>query len=182
MKRAFNSAVVVILTALFVAGNNDSLVAQERHAYKTPNGIAFSEIKGYENWHVVAPSYRTDNKELQVILGNPAMITAYKQGKPGNGNPFPNGSIIVKIAWSERQSPVFPPAFEPDVLKRVEFIIKNLTRFPNTNGWGYARFVYDAKTSKFTPYGKDASFEQECHQCHTLVKAKDFIFTGYPQR
>ena len=182
MKRTFYSAVVVILTALFVAGNNDSLVAQDRNALKAPNGIAFSEIRGYETWQVVAPSYRTDNKELRVILGNPAMINAYKQGKPGNGKPFPNGSIIVKIAWSEKQSPVFPPAFEPGVLKRVEFIIKNSTRFPNTNGWGYARFVYDAKTSTFTPYGKDASFEQECHQCHTLVKAKDFIFTGYPQR
>jgi len=182
MKRTFYSAVVVILTALFVAGNNDSLVAQDRHALKAPNGIAFSEIRGYETWQVVAPSYRTDNKELRVILGNPAMINAYKKGTPGNGKPFPNGSIVVKMAWSEKQSTVFPPAFEPDVLKRVEFIIKNSARFPNTNGWGYARFVYDAKTSKFTPYGKDASFEQECHQCHTLVKARDFIFTGYPQR
>ncbi len=101
---------------------------------------------------------------------------------PATASPFPKGSIIVKMAWSEKQSPVFPPAFEPDVLKRVEFIIKNSTRFPDTNGWGYARFVYDAKTSTFTPYGKDASFVQECHQCHTIVKAKDFIFTGYPQR
>ncbi len=71
MKRTFYSAVVVILTALFVAGNNDSLVAQDRHALKAPNGIAFSEIRGYETWQVVAPSYRTDNKELRIILGNP---------------------------------------------------------------------------------------------------------------
>ena len=173
---------MVILTVLFAIGSNDSLVAQERYALKAPNGISFSEVRGYETWQVIAPSYRTDNKELRVILGNTVMINSYKKGIPGNGKPFPDGSIIVKIGWSERQSPVFPAAFEPDVLKRVEFIMKNATRFPDTSGWGYARFVYDAKTATFTPYGKDASFAQECYQCHTLVKAKDFIFTGYPQR
>ncbi len=181
MKRTFFS-VVVILTVLFAIGSHDSLVAQDRYELKAPNGISFSAVRGYETWQAIAPSYRTDNKELRVILGNTVMINAYKKGIPGNGKPFPDGSIIVKIGWSERQSPVFPAAFEPDVLKRVEFIMKNATRFPATGGWGYARFVYDEKTAKFTPYGKDASFALECHQCHTLVKAKDFIFTGYPQR
>jgi hypothetical protein len=181
MKRTLFS-VVMILTVLFAIGGSDSLLAQDRYGLTAPNGISFSEVRGYETWQVVAPSYRTDNKELRIILGNPVMINAYKNGIPGNGKPFPDGSIIVKIGWSERQSPVFPPAFEPDVLKRVEFIMKDTKKFPDTNGWGYARFVYDAKTSTFTPYGKDASFAQECHQCHTIVKAKDFIFTWYPQR
>jgi hypothetical protein len=83
---------------------------------------------------------------------------------------------------SERKSPDFPAAFEPDVLKRVEFIMKDSKRFTDTSGWGYARFIFDAKTATYTPYGKDATFVRECHQCHTIVKAKDFIFTGYPQR
>ena len=126
---------------------NDSLVAQERYALKAPNGISFSEVRGYETWQVIAPSYRTDNKELRVILGNTVMINSYKKGIPGNGKPFPDGAIIVKIGWSERQSPVFPAAFEPDVLKRVEFIVKNAKRFPASSGWGYARFVYDEKTA-----------------------------------
>ncbi len=105
MKRTFYSAVVAILTALFVAGDNDSLVAQDKYALTAPNGISFSEIRGYETWQVIAPSYRTDNKELRVILGNPVMINAYKKGIPGNGKPFPEGSIIVKIGWSERAKP-----------------------------------------------------------------------------
>jgi hypothetical protein len=172
----------MVLTVLFAPGGNDSAVAQDKYALTAPNGIPFSEVRGYETWQVIAPSYRTDNKELRIILGNTVMVNAFKNGIPGNGKPFPDGSITVKIAWSEKQSPVFPPAFEPDVLKRVEFIMKDTRRFPDTNGWGYARFIYDAKTSAFTPYGKDASFVQECHQCHTIVKAKDFIFTGYPQR
>ena len=173
---------VVMLTVFLLALNAAVLPAQDKYALKAPNGISFSEIRGYETWQVIAPSYRTEKKELRIILGNPLMIHAYKEGIPGNGTPFPEGSIIVKVGWSERKSAAFPAAIEPDVLQRVEFIVKDAKRFPDTNGWGYARFVYDAKTGIFTPYGKDASFAQECHQCHTLVKAKDFIFTGYPQR
>jgi len=181
MKRIVFSALVILVVVLFVWGIG-SLVAQDKYELKAPNGISFSEVRGYETWQVIAPSYRTDNHEVRIILGNTVMIKAYKEGIPGNGKPFPDGSIIVKIGWSERKSPVFPAAFEPDVLKRVEFIVKDSKRFPDTSGWGYARFVYDVTTSTFAPYGKDASFAQECYQCHTIVKAKDFIFTGYPQR
>jgi hypothetical protein len=170
-----------ILYAFFIGGN-DLLTAQDKYDLKAPNGISFSEVRGYENWPFVAPSYRTDNDELRVILGNARMIDSYKAGVPGSGKPFAEGSIIVKIGWSERKSPVFPAAHEPDVLRRVEFIMKDTARFPATSGWGYARFVYDAKTGAYTPYGKDESFARECYQCHTIVKDKDFIFTGYPQR
>ncbi len=173
--------VIGILVVLFL-WLNGPLMAQDKFALKAPNGISFSEIRGYETWPFIAPSYRTDNNELRVILGNAVMIDSYKAGIPGNGKPFSEGSIIVKIGWSERKSVIFPPAHEPDVLKRVEFIMKDTKRFPATGGWGYARFVHDAKTGTFTPYGKDEAFVQECHQCHTLVKDKDFIFTGYPQR
>lgn len=181
MKKRFFYALATIVVLLFLRGNS-LLVAQDRYELKAPNGISFSEIRGYESWQVIAPSYRTDKNEIRIILGNDRMVNAYKEGIPGNGKPFPDGSIIVKIGYSERKSSVFPVAIEPDILQRVEFIVKDSKRFPDTNGWGYARFVYDAKTSTFKPYGKDASFVQECHQCHTLVKAKDFIFTGYPQR
>ena len=179
-KRFFSIA--TILTVVLSVLSTGVLMAQDKYALKAPNGISFSEIRGYETWQVIAPSYRTEKLELRIILGNPVMIQAYREGIPGNGKPFPDGSIIVKVGWSERKSAAFPAAIEPDVLQRVEFIVKDTKRFPETSGWGYARFVYDAKTGTFSPYGKDTSFAQECYQCHTLVKAKDFIFTGYPQR
>ena len=180
MNRNIGSAIGILVVLLM--GMNGSLMAQDKFELKAPNGIAFSEIRGYETWPFIAPSYRTDNNELRVILGNNAMIDSYKASVPGNGKPFSEGSVIVKIGWSERTSPVFPAAHEPDILKRVEFIIKDTRRFPATSGWGYARFVYDEKSTTYKPYGKDASFVQECYQCHTLVKDKDFIFTSYPLR
>lgn len=173
---------VLIAAVVLAAGGSLPLAGQDKYDLKAPNGISFAEIKGYETWQVIAPSRRTDNNELRIILGNTIMIDAYKKGIPGNGQAFPDGSVIVKIGWSEKKNPDFPVAYEPDVLRRVEFIMKDAKRFPDTSGWGYARFVYDAKTLTFTPYGKDPSFVRECHQCHTIVKKKDFIFTGYPER
>ena len=181
MKKIMISAMIISSIILMMSGEG-SIAASDKYKLKTPNGISFSEIEGYETWQVIAPSRRTDNNELRIILGNTTMIKAYQQGIPGNGKSFPEGSIIVKIGWSERKSADFPVAFEPDVLRRVEFIMKDSKRFPDTSGWGYARFVYDARTSTFTPYGKDATVARECHQCHTIVKKKDFIFTGYPER
>ena len=174
--------IIPVLVAVCIASAINLILAQSQYSLKELNGISFSEIKGYETWQAVAPSYRTDQKEVRLILANDTMIRAYKSGVPGNGKPFPNGSVIVKIGWAERPNAKFPVAMEPDILKRVEFIIKDSARFPDTKGWGYARFIYDAKTSTYSPYGKDASFGMECFQCHTLVKEKDYIFTSYPLR
>jgi hypothetical protein len=69
--------------------------AQDKYSLKSPSGIAFSDFRGYEDW-VVVSSARTD-EVLKVIVASPTMITAYKHGVPGNGQPFPEGSMIVKL-------------------------------------------------------------------------------------
>jgi hypothetical protein len=170
------------LGVLLLAGGGGSLAAQDRFTLRAPNGVAFSEVRGYEDWKVVAPSFRTDNDEIRIILANDRMIAAYRAGIPANGQPFPDGSIILKIGYSEQKSPSFPAALVPNVLKRVEFIVKDSRRFPDTGGWGFARFVYDPQKKSFTPFGTDASFAQQCYTCHTIVRAQDFIFTLYPER
>lgn len=166
-----------IALAIQVLGAN---VMHGKYRLKAPNGISFSEIRGYEKLQAIAVSRRTDNNELRVVLGNPVMVSAYQKGIPGNGKPFPDGSAIVKMGWSERKNIDFPEARESGVLKRVDFILKDSRRFPETGGWGFARFLYDSKTCTFTPYGEDSSFANECYQCHSIVRKKDFIFTGLP--
>jgi hypothetical protein len=111
------------------------------------------------------------------------MIKAYKEGIPENGKPFPEGSMTVKIAWSKKSNDESPYAVSvPDKLDSISFIIKDSKRFPDSSGYGYSQFLYDATTDTFKPFGKDASFNKTCYQCHTIVKAKDYIFTGYPKR
>jgi hypothetical protein len=144
-----------------------------------PSGIAFSDFKGYEDWSVVS-SARTD-AVLKVIVANPTMIKAYKAGVPGNGQPFPDGSKIAKLQWTPKKSTEAPFVVDvPDVFKQAFVIEKDSKRFPNTGGWGYALFNYDAASDAFSA---DANSPSDCgHTCHVKVKTKDHIFHPYQKR
>jgi hypothetical protein len=120
---------LAIVTASLATAGGMALAAQDRSTLKVPNGLAFSEFKGYENWQYVAVS-QTETS-LKVIAANPAMIKAYRSGIPGNGKHFPEGSKIVKIEWTSKKSVESPYAvMVPENLKSVSFIEKNSKRFP----------------------------------------------------
>jgi len=181
----FVGVFVFVLVAL-------ALAAQDRYTLKVPNGLAFSDFRGYEDWQVVAPSQTDASKVIRVILANPVMMKAYREGVPGNGKPFPDGSKIAKIEWEPRKITDAPfsastPDTVPGRLTEVEFIEKNAKRFSDTNGWGYAVFDYNAASDTFTPgtlagkppQGNDAKCGAACHK---LAAATDYIFTAYPKR
>lgn len=155
-----------------------ALAAQDRYCLKVPKGLAFSEFRGYDTWQDVAVS-QTEHG-IKVIAANDAMIKAYRDGVPGNGKLFPDGSKIVKIEWTFKKNPESPYFVNiPDTLKSVSFIEKDTQRFPGTHGWAFAQFEYDAASDTFKPSVEGA----ECgYACHTTVAAKDFIFTAYPKR
>lgn len=164
--------------ALVLLGTS-AFSAQDKYTLRVPNGLAFSDFKGYENWQVVAVS-QTDDL-LKVMVANPVMINAYRAGVPGNGKLFPDGSKIAKIEWKPKKSTESPFAVRiPDVLQDVFFIEKNNKKYPNTKGWAYAVFDYDAATDAFKP---NATGVVDCgFACHTRVASKDYIFTAYGKR
>lgn len=175
--KAFGISMVMVLMLGLLLAADDS-----KYALLAPNGLSFGMIKGYENWHMVASHYRTDKQEFKFILGNPKVVQAYQAGAGKNHQPFPEGSILVKVAYSIKTNADFDASIEPDVLHRVEYMVKDSKRFKDTGNWGYARFIYDANTKKFTPYGKDSTFATECYSCHIIVEKKDFVFTDYISR
>src|SRR3981189_490615 len=97
---------VGITAALSVLATGVATSAQDRYTLKVPNGLAFSEFKGYEGWQTISISH--NGEMLAVILGNPAMIDAYKAGVPGNGKPFPDGAKIAKIHWNPKKNELAP--------------------------------------------------------------------------
>jgi hypothetical protein len=156
-----------------------AVYAQDKYALKSPSGIAFSDFKGYEDWALVS-SARTD-EVLKVIVASQSMITAYKAGVPGNGQPFPEGSMIVKLQWKPKKSTEAPFVVDvPDVFAQAFVMEKDSKRFPKSGGWGYAVFNYEAASDKFTADPKSLS---DCgNACHTAVKGKDYIFHPYEKR
>jgi hypothetical protein len=169
-------ATVVAVLAVLIA---TAVYAQDKYSLKSPSGIAFSDFRGYEDWSVVS-SARTD-EVLKVIVANPTMIKAYKAGVPGNGQPFPEGSMIAKLQWKPKKSTEAPFVVDvPDVFTQAFLMEKDSKRFPKSGGWGYAVFNYEAASDKFTADAKSLS---DCgYACHTPVKAKDYIFRPYQKR
>src|SRR5260370_14107338 len=148
MKRK-SKLTIATATAVLAALGAAAVYAQDKYSLKSPSGIAFSDFRGYEDWSVVS-SARTD-EVLKVIVANPTMIEAYKAGVPGHGQPFPDGSKIVKLQWKPKKSTEAPFVVDvPDVFTQAFVIEKDSMRFPKTGGWGYAVFNYDAASDKFT--------------------------------
>src|SRR5208283_2597547 len=113
---AIAMAVLAVLVAatLYAQGQD-----KDKYSLISPGGIAFSDFRGYEDWAVVS-SASTTNEVLKVIVGNPTMITAFKAGVPGNGQPFPDGSMIVKLQWKPKKSTEAPFVVDvPDVFAQA---------------------------------------------------------------
>ena len=98
MKRNSKLAMAIAATVLVAT----VVYAQDKYSLVSPGKVAFADFKGYEDWAVIS-SARTDDV-LKVIVGNPAIIKAYKAGVPGNGQPFPEGSKIAKLQWKPKKS------------------------------------------------------------------------------
>jgi hypothetical protein len=188
------SLLVVVALALAVLGDRvgSAQEKQDKYTLKVPGGLAFSEIRGYEDWQVVGPSLTDAQNVIRVILANPVMIKAYRSGIPGNGKPFPDGSKIVKLEWRPKKltNPPFSattPDTVPGDLTEVEFIMKDSKKFADTHGWGYAMFDYNAAAGTFAPatsaskppVNNDAKCGAACHQ---LAASHDYIFTAYSTR
>jgi len=112
-----NIPAVVIIGVLLAGLGSMALATQDKYTVQVPNGLAFSEFRGYEDWQTVAVSQTEDL--IEVILANPAMIDAYRAGVPGNGQHFPDGSKIAKIHWNAKKSAEAPaPTTVPDTPAR----------------------------------------------------------------
>jgi hypothetical protein len=177
---------VSVTVALAVLATGAAISAQDKYTVKVPNGLAFSEFKGYESWQTISISH--NGALYALILGNPAMIDAYKSGIPGNGKPFPDGAKMAKIHWNLKKNETAPgQPLVPSTLHDVDFMVKDSKRFADGGGWGYAVFRYDTAADAFRPgtltdqppQGNDA----KCGvACHTVVKNRDYVFTEYAKR
>ena len=178
-------AAIAIITGVFAIIGGWAMSAQDKYTLKVPNGLAFSEFRGYEEWQVVSISH--NGNLLAAILANRVMIDAYLAGVPGNGKPFPDGAKLAKIHWNPKKMATWPAATVPGTQHDVDFMVKDSKRFAGSGGWGWAVFDYDTASDRFKPgtladtppQGNDA----KCgFACHTLVKTSDYVFTEYGHR
>src|ERR1700739_2304161 len=116
-----------------------AISTQDKYTLKIPNGLAFSDFKGYESWPVIAISH--NGNTLAAILGNPMMINAYIAGIPGNGKAFPDGAKMAKVHWNAKVNVGEPGApTVPGNQHDVDLMLKDSKRFADSGGWGHGAF------------------------------------------
>ena len=177
---------VGIVASLAVVSGIAISATQDKNTVKVPNGLAFSEFRGYESWQLIAISQHGDM--VAAILGNPVMINAYKAGIPGNGMPFPDGAKMAKIHWNAKTAEAEPgQPTVPGTQHDVDFMLKDSKRFADGHGWGYGEFEYDPASNAFRPgntsdkppQGNDAKCGVACHMA---AQNRDYVFTQYATR
>ena len=194
VKRQHLVRVLVAAACVCIVGVALAAQSHDRFTLETPNGIAFSEFRDYEAWQLIATSQPDDAGGCgtskvgctKAILGNPAMINAYRQGIPANGTPVPDGAAMAKVEWLQTRNSSSPYGVTvPGTQTEVSFMIKDSKRFPDTNGWGYATFKYDAESGTFKAAKPTTASNARtlCHGCHISgAKARDYVYTGYAKR
>jgi hypothetical protein len=129
---------------------------------------------GYRDWKLISVAHEEGNlNDLRALLGNDVAIKAYRDGKL----PFPDGTIIARLAWSyvpsEENNKVFGRAqsFVAGPTTNVQFMVKDSKKYAATGGWGFAQFK-DGKPDATAAL-------KTCFPCHEPFKAGDFVFTHY---
>jgi len=185
----FHKKVLISISCALILGilaTGAAISAQDRYSLKVPGGLAFSEFKGYETWQAISVSH--NGEMLALILGNPAMIDAFKSGIPENGKPFPDGAKMAKIHWMAKKKEAYPSQpLVAGAFHDVDLMVKDSKRFADSGGWGYGAFEYEAASDSFRPantsdkppQGNDAKCGAACH---TVVKTRDYVFTEFPKR
>ncbi len=106
--------------------------------------------------------------ELRAVLGNDLAIKAYQRSTL----PFPDGTVLVKLAWKHVQSPEFEPASIPGAATTVQVMVKDSKKYAATGGWGFGRFINGKPV--------DEAQHQTCFACHQArVRNHDYVFTRF---
>jgi Cytochrome P460 len=132
---------------------------------------------GYRDWKLISVAHEEGNlNDIRAILGNDTAIKAYREGKL----PFPDGTIIARIAWSyvpsEENNKAFgrPQSFVPGPAPDwyLQLIVKDSKKYAATGGWGFAQFNKDGKPA-------EEAMHKTCFPCHEPAKASDYVYTHY---
>src|SRR6202522_909276 len=122
---------------------------------------------GYRDWKLISVAHEAGNlNDFRAVLGNDIAIKAYREQKL----PFPDGTIIVRLAWSyvpsEENNKVFGRAqsFVAGRPINIQLGVKDSKKYASTGGWGFAQFE-NGKPA-------DEAVHRTCFPCHELAKAR----------
>ena len=167
MKRNLVVTAVVAVAIAIGCVAIDRVRAQDVEEASPIYGVTIPD--GYRKWELIAPALEGDPlNELRAVVGNTVAMDAYRDG----ALPFPDGTVLVKLAWKRVQSSEFEPASVPGAATTVQVMVKDSAKYAATGGWGFGRFVGGKAV--------DEAQHETCFACHEArVKGHDFVFTRF---
>jgi hypothetical protein len=158
------AATIALVTPVF---GQDEAVASPKLGIEIP--------PDYRSWQLISVAHEEGKlNDLRAILGNDVAIEAARSGKL----PYPDGTIIARLAWSYDPLPEsaeafgHPQSFVAGPQKNgVQFMVKDSNAYAATGGWRFAQF------DKGNPAGE--AVLRTCFPCHAIVQARDFVFNHY---
>jgi hypothetical protein len=150
-------------------------VARDASAASTP-GAGIALPKDYRDWRLISVAREEgDLDDIRAILGNDTAIAAYRDGM----RPFPDGTVIARLAWSYDSSPENDATFgrrqsfvAGHPKNGVQLMVKDARQHAATGGWGYAHFDDGVPL-------RDAQTLHACFTCHSAFQSHDYVFTRY---
>jgi hypothetical protein len=167
MKRLFVLGAGIALASAALAAGLHGGIASPSAGVSPIYGVPLPD--GYRQWELIAPALEdAPLDEIRAVVGNKTAVDAYRAGRL----PFPDGSILVKLAWKRQRSAVFPSATVPGAATTVQVMVKDSRRYAASGGWGYGRFVAGKPV--------DEAQHRTCLSCHEArAKEHDDVFTHY---
>jgi hypothetical protein len=171
MKRIFLLALAVAAAACVIASVASTAGGVDDDASPI---YAITIPAGFRQWELVSVAHEAANyDDLRAVLGNAVAMPAFRSGTL----PFPDGTIIARLAWKYVPSPENNKVFGRDQsfiagpATNVQFMVKDSKKYAATGGWGYAEFI-DGKPA-------DEAVHKTCFPCHEPYKGQDYVFTHY---
>lgn len=134
------------------------------------DGVSY--LPNFQTWQVISTTNRFDYlPSIRVVYGNDIAAKAIRDNRI---DPWPDGSTIVKVVWDiteDTNGNIGAASFN-----NVQMMTKDDKRFPDTKGWGFAKF----DGLKLVPFGAKASFNTTCYNCHRLAGEYGYVFNVPP--
>lgn len=177
MKRLATCSLVLATMAFGVS----AVAAARRPASDVSPVYGVKLPTGYRDWKLVSVAHEAGkNNDIRAILGNDIAVKAFRERK----RPFPDGAVIVRLAWRFQSSPrndtVFPApqSFVAGDPVNVQVSVKDSKCYAASGGWGYGQFENGVAN-------QDPALTRACFTCHAKLAAldskADLVFTDYSE-
>ena len=88
-----------------------------------------------------------------------------------DAKPFPDGSVFVfDLLATKEQGGAWPEGAR----KLTAVMVKDAARYPETGGWGFARFEHGEESSRVEKDPKTF-----CFACHESQRQHDYVFSRW---